>query len=376
MTETGAPAALYALAAILTAVWLALAARLAFWRRRAPALPPPLAALPATTILLPVRDEEANLAACAATLLAQQGAPALRVIDDGSSDRTPEILAGLAGREPRLTALRARPLAAGWGGKVNALASGFDGVTTAWILLTDADTRHQPELLARAHAAATDHRLDALSLSGRQTTSGLGEALLTPAAYALLDLLLGDWRPYARGFGPTPIANGQFFLVKTEALRTIGGFAAIAENPLDDVALATKLHAGGFKVGFLRAGYALQVRMYRGARATFRGWRRNFALFVAARPAAALAAVALPLATALLFVAALARRDILALGACWIGGAMASAATRRSSGNNPFVGAFFPLDLLLLAATLALAMLDRARGRAAPWRGREITIRK
>ena len=90
-------------------------------------------------------------------------------------------------------------------------------------------------------------------------------------------------------------------------------------NPLDDVALATRLHAGGFKVGFLRAGDALQVRMYRGAGATFRGWRRNFALFVAARPAAALAAVALPLATALWFFAALARRDILALGGCWIG---------------------------------------------------------
>ena len=234
----------------------------------APPLPPPVAVLPVTTVLLPVRDEEENLGDCAASLLGQLGGPALRVIDDGSTDRTPEILAGLAGREPRLTALRARPLAAGWGGKVNALASGFDGVSTAWILLTDADTRHQPELLARAHAAAAEHRLDALSLSGRQTTAGLGEALLTPAAYALLDLLLGDWRPYARGEGPTPIANGQYFLVKTEALRTIGGFAAIAENPLDDVALATRLDGGRLQGGgFLRASDALQVSMYRGARA-------------------------------------------------------------------------------------------------------------
>ncbi len=205
----------------------------------------------------------------------------------------------------------ARPLAAGWGGKVNALATGFDSVATPWILLTDADTRHQPELLARAHAAAAEHRLDALSLSGRQVTDGFGESLLTPAAYALLDRMLGDWRPYARGEGATPIANGQYFLLKTEALRTIGGFAAIAGDALDDVALANKLHAGGFKVGFRRAGDALTVRMYRGARATFRGWRRNFALFVAARPAAALAAIALPLATALTMILALAFR-----GAC------------------------------------------------------------
>jgi cellulose synthase/poly-beta-1,6-N-acetylglucosamine synthase-like glycosyltransferase len=376
LTDSGSPAALYALAALLAAAWLALAARLALWRRRAPALPPPFAELPPTTVLLPVRDEEANLAECAATLLAQRGAPSLRVIDDGSTDRTPEILAGLAAREPRVTALRARPLAAGWGGKVNALATGLEGVTTPWILLTDADTRHQPELLARAHAAAADHRLDALSLSGRQVTAGLGESLLTPAAYALLDLLLGDWRPYARGDGPTPIANGQYFLLKADALRAIGGFASIADNPLDDVALAARLNAGGFKVGFLRAGEALQVRMYRGARATWRGWRRNFALFVAARPAASLVAVTLPIATAVTMILAFVGQAPAALSICWLGGVVTSATTRRGSGNNPFTAAFFPLDVLLLAATLVLARIDRARGRAAPWRGREITIRK
>ena len=172
--------------------WIALALRVAGDRRRAPLLPPPIAELPATTVLLPVRDEEENLAACAATLLRQQGGPALRIIDDGSRDATPQILAGLAAGDPRLTALAAAPLAAGWGGKVNALASGFQGVATPWALLTDADTRHQPELLARAHAAAAEHRLDALSLSGRQLTAGLGESLLTPAAYALLDRRLDD----------------------------------------------------------------------------------------------------------------------------------------------------------------------------------------
>lgn len=364
------------LGAALGSAWIVLALRVARDRRRAPPLPPPVAVPPATTILLPVRDEEENLGACAASLLGQLGGPALRVIDDGSTDRTAEILAELATREPRLTAFQARPLAAGWGGKVNALATGFESVATPWILLTDADTRHRPELLARAHAAAAEHRLDALSLSGRQATVGLGEALLTPAAYALLDLLLGDWRSYARGEGPTPIANGQYFLLKADALRAIGGFAAIAGDALDDVALARQLHARGFKVGFRRAGDALTVRMYRGAGATIRGWRRNFALFVAARPAAALAAVAMPLATALCFFVALAMRDLPALGACWIGGAMASAATRRSSGNNPFTGAFFPLDVLLLAATLSLATLDRLRGKAASWRGREIRIQK
>lgn len=377
MSDPGFGWPLLGAASWLTAiVWLALALRVAADRRRAPALPPPSGDLPPTTILLPVRDEESNLAACAASLLAQAGEPALCIVDDGSSDRTPALLAALAEREPRLQALAARPLADGWGGKVNALATGFEGVTTPWILLTDADTRHRPDLLARAHAAAAEHRLDAISLSGRQVAVGLGESLLTPAAYALLDLMLGDWRPYARGEGPTPIANGQYFLLNAEALRASGGFEAIAGEALDDVALATRLHAAGFKVGFFRAGPELKVRMYVGARATFRGWRRNFALFVAARPLATLAAVALPLATVLTLSLALADRSPALFAGCWLAGAIASAATRRSSGNNPLAGVLFPLDVLLLAATLAFAMSDRARGKAASWRGREIRIQK
>ncbi|MEO7793719.1 MAG: glycosyltransferase family 2 protein [Thermoanaerobaculia bacterium] len=339
-------------------------------------LPPAALEIPPTTVLLPVRNEEENLAACAGTLLAQSGGPPIRIIDDGSSDRTPAILAGIADQQPRVTALVARPLAAGWGGKVNALETGFASVSTPWVLLTDADTRHAPELLARAHAAAAEHRLDALSLSGTQRTVGPGESLLTPAAYALLDRMLGDWRPYARGESPTPIANGQYFLLKARALRESGGFEAIAGDALDDVALAQRLHAAGFKVGFRRAGADLEIRMYRGGRATFRGWRRILALFVAARPAATLVAIALPLVTLATLLLAIGFRRPAAFAACWLGGAMASALSRKGSGNSALPAAFFPLDVLLLAVTLSLAAIDRKRGRAESWRGREIRIRR
>jgi hypothetical protein len=116
--------------------------------------------------------------------------------------------------------------------------------------------------------------------------------------------------------------------------------------------------------------------MYRGAGATFRGWRRILALFVAARPAATLATIALTLGTAAMLTLAAAGRLPGAFAILWLAGATASAATRKSSGNSPLTGAFFPLDVLFLATTLVAAAVDRARGRAAPWRGREVEIRR
>lgn len=361
-----------ALAAALAAFWIVLAARLAILRGRAPALPPPVGQIPGTTVLLPVRDEEENLEACLGTLLEQLGAPEIQVIDDGSTDSTPPRLAAIAARQPRIRPLVARPLVDGWTGKVNALDTAFAELKSPWVLLTDADTRHAPELLARAHAAAAEHGLDALSLAGFQEARGFGENLLTPPVFALLDLLLGDWRPRARAEGKATAANGQYFLIRTAALRTIGGFAAVLGQPLDDVALARALRSGGFRVGFRRAGGALQVRMYRGYGETARGWRRNLALLLGARKAIVAAVAGLAILTTLVLLTLLLTHRAVPLVIGWSGGVIASALARRTSNNDPFTGALFPLDLLALSATLLLATVDRARGRLAPWRGREI----
>jgi len=106
--------------------------------------------------------------------MAQTASPLVRVIDDGSTDGSGELAAAKAAREPRLARLEAGPLPPGWRGKVHALWVGARGVATPWLLSTDADTRHAPDLLARAHAAAADRGLDAVSLAGVQEVRGLG----------------------------------------------------------------------------------------------------------------------------------------------------------------------------------------------------------
>lgn len=352
---------------------LAWALRVQAWRESAPPLPP-LAPSPewgSTTILLPVRDEQHNVVHCIEGLLAQTAAPAVRVIDDGSRDGTAALAAAIAAREPRLQLLPAGPLPEGWLGKVHALAVGAAGVETDWLLSTDADARHHPELLAGALAAATEHRLDALSVAGSQEARGPGENLLTPAVFAVLDGLLGDWQAAATG-GPT-VANGQFILLRRTAWEACGGFASIRRPAIiDDVALAERMRSCGYRTGFWRAPGKLRVRMYRGAGETFRGWRRNLPGIFARRPGAVAAVLALALLPPLALLAALALGDAPAAFLLWAAGAAASLLLRRGSDHPPLYGLLYPLDALALAGTLILGLLDRRRGRPARWKGREM----
>lgn len=358
-------------AAAFGALLLAAALRTHYYRWAAPRLGPATEAEP-TTVLLPVRDEEGNVAECVATLLAQTAAPRVRVIDDGSTDRTAEIVREIQAREPRLELVQAGALPPGWRGKVHALAVGSQGVATPWVLSTDADTRHDPELLSRVHATVQERGLDALSIAGFQEARGLGENLLTPAVFALLDALLGDWRRVASG--ESTVANGQFILLRRTALEAIGGFEAIRNEPIDDVALVARLRDQGYRTAFLRAPELLRVRMYRGLGETFRGWRRNLGGLSRGRPGQLVVLLGLLLVPPVLLLLALARGDWTAAAVAWVSGAAASVLFRSSSGHAAWTGLLYPVDAVLLAACLGLGWSDYRRGRLVSWKGREMPL--
>jgi cellulose synthase/poly-beta-1,6-N-acetylglucosamine synthase-like glycosyltransferase len=343
-------------------------------RRSAPALPPAAPASSANAALVPVRNEERNVVPCVEALLAQTVRPRIRILDDGSTDRTAALAHDRFDAEPRVEILSVDPLAAGWRGKVHALDFGWRGLDVPWILTTDADARAAPELLARALSAAERGGFALLSIAGRQEVRGLGENLLTPVAYAYLDFLLGDWHPSARGEGP-PVANGQFLLLRKDSWDACGGFARVRNAPMDDVAIAAALEEEGFRTAFFRSPL-LSVRMYLGGRETWAGWRRILGcLFGGQTARLACLAAALTIPTAILAAACL-RGDWVSAFLLWTGGAAASAIVRKGSGNSPAYGLIFPFDALALATLATLCGLDHRRGRLAPWKGRPMDLEK
>ena len=139
------------------------------------------------SILIPARDEEANIEACLRAALASRGVPVeVLVMDDGSRDATPAIVRRLARADARLRLLSAPALPPGWTGKVHACARLAEAARGTHLLFLDADVRLAPD--AAAALAAHAERRDLAMVSGvpRQVIRTLGEALTVPTINLLL----------------------------------------------------------------------------------------------------------------------------------------------------------------------------------------------
>lgn len=234
---------------------------------------------PKVSIIVPARNEEANLATCLESLVTQTGVNfELIVVDDHSTDRTREIAASVAEKYPStVRVLEAAPLPAGWTGKNNAVITGVHQTRGEWLLFTDADTVHLPGSLERALSEAGEHRADMLSYSPEQIAVTFWEMAVLPVVFTELARQYPP-RKVSDPNSPIAAANGQYILIKREAYDAVGGHAAVAGEILEDVALARAVKASGRKLRFRYADDAVRTRMYRNFRQLRDGWTKNLAL--------------------------------------------------------------------------------------------------
>jgi cellulose synthase/poly-beta-1,6-N-acetylglucosamine synthase-like glycosyltransferase len=102
---------------------------------------------PLCTVLVCARDEEKNIERCLASLEAltyPKDRLEVLIVDDKSTDRTPEILEAWKKRMPNLNVLRTGEAVMNLQGKVNALAQGMDAAKGEFVMITDADSTVQP----------------------------------------------------------------------------------------------------------------------------------------------------------------------------------------------------------------------------------------
>ncbi len=224
------------------------------------------------SVLVPARNEEANLADCLGSLVGQAGVSyEVIVVDDHSTDRTREIAASFP-----VQVIEADPLPPEWSGKCSACWTGAKVAKGKWLLFTDADTRHTSESIATGLREAQQHGAALLSYSPRQEVHSLGERALMPVIFSELAV---TFRPkeVSDPASPAAAANGQYLLIRRDAYEAVGGHAAVAQAILEDVELARRVKRAGYRLQF-RLSDVVSTRMYRTFPQMWEGWTKNLAL--------------------------------------------------------------------------------------------------
>jgi glycosyltransferase involved in cell wall biosynthesis len=224
------------------------------------------------SVVVPARNEEANIANCLRSLIDQAGVSyEVVVVDDHSTDATRNIAQSFP-----VLVVEADPLLPGWSGKCNACWSGAKVATGKWLLFTDADTRHAAASISTGLREAEKYGAAMLSYSPRQEVRGFAERALMPAIFAELAI---SFRPkeVSDPASSAAAANGQYLLIRRDAYDAIGGHAAVANSILEDVELARRAKRAGYRLQF-RLSDVVSTRMYRSFPEMWEGWTKNLAL--------------------------------------------------------------------------------------------------
>jgi glycosyltransferase involved in cell wall biosynthesis len=320
------------------------------------------------SVVVPARDEAGRVGGCVAALLAQDAAVAeVVVVDDGSGDGTAAEAAAAGARVEA-----APPPGPGAAGKAAACAHGATVATAGrWLAFVDADVLLAPQAISRLQAACLATGAAAASPLARQATGTWWEELLLPdlglqvAERLDLDAVADPARPAA-------FLSGQCLVVRRDAYDAVGGFGAVAGALVEDVALAGRLKAAGYRLEVRLAPELAAVRMYGRVGDLWEGLAKNLAEVWGgpaqlARQAARAAAGAAPWLALAARPGPAARRVALAGGLLQL---TVRAGGRLVAGADPRLAVAYPLADAVLLAVYADSVRRRRTGAPVTWKGR------
>jgi chlorobactene glucosyltransferase len=239
---------------------------------------PPATGTPAS-VIIPARNESAVIETVVRSVLGSTYQPLeLLVVDDRSTDDTASIVQRLAEEDPRVRLVRGAPVPEGWYGKPWACLQGYRAARGDILLFTDADTRHEPELLGRAVGALRQERADLVTVAPRQSCVTFWERLVMPQVWLLLALRYHPSRVNRATRARDVIANGQFILVPRESYEAAGTHQAVRGEVAEDLALAQAFQRAGRRIHFAFAERLMETRMYHSLPHLVEGWSKNMYL--------------------------------------------------------------------------------------------------
>ena len=250
---------------------------LLFWRNLSlyQPLPQVKTSPTACSILIPARNEEANIAAALeSVLLCSQIEFEVIVLDDGSTDRTGEIVRKMMTSDSRVRLETAQPLPPNWCGKNFACQQLADLARHPVLIFMDADVRvSRTDALARLTGFLERSAL--VSGVPREITGTPMEKLIIP----LIHFVLLGFLPLQRmraGHDPRfAAACGQILAIRKDVYQSTGGHSAVADRIHDAVALTRHFRSKGFGTDLFDATDTFHCRMYHRASDVWHGFAKN-----------------------------------------------------------------------------------------------------
>lgn len=241
------------------------------------------------SICIPARNEETTVKRSVESALNQHYETLeVIVLDDNSTDKTPQILRSLkAEYGDLLQIIDGEPKPDDWLGKPWACHQLSQQATGDILIFIDADVWLERSAVKRVVRTMGREVIDFLTVWPQQHLGSLMEKIVIPQLYyALVTLLpiafvykIPRWIPTFLRKKISPVfaaACGQFMAFKSAAYHKIGGHQAVKNKIVEDLELARKIKKAGRPMKMYHGLGSVHCRMYTSPKMIFEGFRKNF----------------------------------------------------------------------------------------------------
>lgn len=220
---------------------------------------------PLISVLIPARNEAANIGSCLDSLMKQDYSNLeILVLDDSSTDDTTAIVERATAEDSRVRLLKGQPLVAGWAGKPYACHQLASEARGSWLLFTDADTIHASSTLRHVLSAALGSRAALVSGFPYQRTASIWQKMTMPIMfYFMLLCWMPFWWIQRSGRTLPSVAIGQFMFFSAAEYRAIGGHESVKSRVVEDVWLGIEMARHHYRQLTLDLSSLVSCQMYR-----------------------------------------------------------------------------------------------------------------
>jgi hypothetical protein len=241
------------------------------------------AILPSLTVVVPARNEEAEIESALRSLL-QLNYPQYEIVavNDRSTDGTGAIMDRLAAEpsaDGKLRVFHVCDLPSGWLGKVHAMWLGAQQHGSDWLLFTDADCVFHPDSVRRAIHYATKTATDHLVLFPTAHMKTLGERMMISFPQVMSSFAMRPWKardPKARDH----MGVGAFNMVRRAAYESIGTYKKLRLEVVDDIKLGEAVKKAGFRQDVVFGPELVSLRWAVGAAGVVANLEKNLFAFL------------------------------------------------------------------------------------------------